>query len=338
MKHLVGLLAVAGLFVLNGCTPKTMVTRIAPAEIALPGIEKIGLLPFDGRDGAALNSSISEKLVDSERFTVLDRETLDLAQEEMARCSDGSMDCDEVADGETMHATALLSGEVIQASFQRDSRREKATCYRSNGNGKSTKYSCTKYFVSGKVHYIAKVKLVKVTTGAYLASKNLDCVRSDSNSSTEGRPPAIDGDRLLSQCRGQLADELFASIAPHTVREQVILPEDGSLPTLETGNLFAKKGQWSKATGYYTQALKLANTNQASLGPKTVGIANYAVALGKAMEGNFEDALAALDTAIGLQPKEEWIDFQIRVQQWQSDAETLTENAAAVEGEPLSMN
>ena len=49
----------------TGCAPKVVVTRLKPAEIAMPGVRRISIARIDGRDGEQLVGKINQGLFES---------------------------------------------------------------------------------------------------------------------------------------------------------------------------------------------------------------------------------------------------------------------------------
>jgi tetratricopeptide (TPR) repeat protein len=307
-----------------GCGTSITVTRLAPAEINLAGVKRIAITRIDGPDGESFSTMVSQRIMESKRYEVVERSEMDKIASEHRGALDAAFEQNQgVEIGKLLPAAALVAGTVNESKVDDKVNSKSDTCTRYL-SGKAVRYSCTRSTRSVKARFVANVRVFDTNTSKLLVSRRLLAERKKETSATDGDPDSVDGDGMLDQCRNDVADQFLKMIAPHPVQERVALVEDGALPELKQGNEYLKRGDPGTAVEFFARAVAKADSNP-SLKPEVKGRAHYSYGLGKAMTGDYDTALAELRIAQGLKPEKEWVDLEMRVRAWKKDADKVSE-------------
>lgn len=305
-----------------GCGSAITVTRLAPAEINLAGVKRVAITQIGGRDGDSLATMVSQRIVDSKRYELVERAEMDKIASEHRGALDAAFEQNQgVEIGKLLPAAAIISGSVSESKTDDHVTSSSSTCSRTM-NGKSFNYPCTRYKRTAKARFVANLRVFDTNTSRVLVQRRLQAERSNETSATDGDPDTIDGDAMLEACRNEVADKFLKMIAPYPVQEKVSLEEDGELPELKQGNEYLKRGDTATALEFYTKAVAKADAN-AGMKPDSKGRAHYSFGLGKAMIGDYETALTELRTAGTLKQEKGWTDLEMRVRVWKSDADKV---------------
>lgn len=305
-----------------GCGSAITVTRLAPAEVNLAGVKRVAITHIGGRDGDTLSTMVSQRIVDSKRYELVERAEMDKITAEHRGALDAAFEQNQgVEIGRLLPAAAIISGSVSESKAEEHINSRADKCSRSV-NGKSVSYSCTRYTRTMKARFVANLRVFDTNTSRVLVQRRLQADRTSETSSTDGDPDVIDGDSMLETCRNEVADKFLKMIAPYPVQERVSLEEDGELPELKQGNEYLKRGDASTALEFYTKAVAKADANP-SLKPDSKGRAHYSFGLGKAMIGDYTTALTELHTAGMLKQEKDWTDLEMRIRVWKSDADKV---------------
>jgi len=311
----------------TGCAPKVVVTRLKPAEIAMPGVRRISIARIDGRDGEQLVGKINQGLFESKRFEVLERAALDQILKEHGRGVDVLFESDGLELGKLLPASALVAGTVSKADYSERVDSKPGTCTKSVKSGdkmKSVEYACTRYERIGQASYVADLRVVDTNTGRLLATRTFRKDLTDTNRATDEQPDRIDGEGMLETCRREVATAFIRMIAPYPVDEPVQLAKDGKLPELLVGNGYARQGDWEKAKEHYARAVARVDADPV-LPPKSKGKAHYALGLALAFSGAYDDGILELEKAYNLHQTSAWMEMMGRVKRFKIEAEKLKE-------------
>jgi len=307
-----------------GCGTSITVTRLAPAEVNLAGIKRIAITKIEGPDGESFATMVSQRILDSKRYEVVERAEMDKIAAEHRGALDAAFEQNQgVEIGKLLPAAALVAGKVNEAKADDRVNSRSDTCTRYEA-GKLVRYPCTRYTRTAKARFVTNVRVFDTNTSKVLVTRRLVAERKKETTSTDGDPDNVDTDALLDQCRNEVADAFFKMIAPHPVQERVALQEDGALPELKQGNEYLKRSDPGTAVEFFARAVAKADANP-SLKPEVRGRAHYSYGLGKAMVGDYDVALAELHMAQTLKPEQSWMDLEMRVRTWKKDAEKVTE-------------
>jgi hypothetical protein len=323
----VGLLAGSVLSV--GCGTSITVTRLKPAEVHLAGIKRIAITRIDGRDGDTLATMITERLVESKRFEVVERAEMDKIAAEHRGALDAAFEQNQGVElGKLLPAAALVAGSVNESKTDENVREQRDTCvrYEDIGNKKQRKveYSCTHYTRTANALFTANMRVFDTNTGKILVTRRLTASDQKEETKTDAEPDPINRDAMLEACRAQVATNFMKLIAPYPVQEKVDLEKDSALPELEQGNEYMKRGDPNTATEFYARAVARADATP-GMKPDAKARAHYEYGLGKAMSGDYDTALAELRLAQTLKAEKDWIDLEIRVGMWKKDADKVNE-------------
>jgi len=308
-----------------GCAGSITVTRLAPAEVNLAGIKRIAITRIDGPDGDTFATLVSQRVLDSKRYELVERAEMDRIAAEHRGALDAAFEQNQgVEIGKLLPAAALVAGTVNESKADDRVNSKADTCTRYDARNKAVRYACTRYTRSAKARFVTNVRVFDTNTSKVLVSRRLVAERKKETTATDGDPDNVDTDALLDQCRNEVADTFLKMIAPHPVQERVALEEDGALPELKQGNDYLKRGDPGTAVEFFARAVAKADANP-SLKPDVKGRAHYSFGLGKAMTGDYDTALAELRAAQSLKPEQSWMDLEMRVRAWKKDADKVSE-------------
>ena len=282
----------------SACAPRVHLIRWKPAEVAMPNVSRVAVSHIDGNDGDPLGGLLSEGLVESNRFEVLDRTALDKIFAEQGLSADAAAQEGGAQLGKVLPASALITGRA-HATYHEHVSSYQRTCERVEGSGeyaRVVKYPCTEFTREGKLTYNANLRVLDTTTTRILVTRAFEKGRQARTSATDGEPRAIDRDGMITACRDATAAEFLHMVAPYKVQEVVELVEDGDLPELGTGNEYAKRGEWAKSLEFYGRAVARIDLDPKA-SPKTKGRAHYALGLALAFNGDYKSGIAQIEKA-----------------------------------------
>ena len=311
------------------CGTSITVTRLKPAEVNLAGIKRIAITRIDGRDGDTLATMITERLVESKRYEVVERSEMDKIAAEHRGALDAAFEQNQgVEIGKLLPAAALVAGSVNESKTDEKLREERTTCARTvdlgNNKTKVVRVPCTQYTRTATALFAANMRVFDTNTGKILVTRRLSQPDKKETTSTDTEPESIDRDAMLEACRAEVATAFMRLIAPYPVQEKVDLEKDSALPELAQGNEYLKRGDPNTATEFFARAVAKADSTPA-MKPDAKGRAHYEYGLGKALSGDFTTALAELRVAQTLKQEKDWMDLEMRVRQWKKDADKVTD-------------
>lgn len=303
------------------CATTVTVHRLKPAEVNLARFKKVAVGGVRGEQGADFAGRLTQAMLASGRFEVVDREHLDtILREQRLNLSDLADESAAPEVGKLIGSAALIFGSVGAHRYTETTDSSPGTCYK----GKS-KYTCTTYIRTGRATVSATFKVVDTSTGRVLAAKTLDCQDGASTSAVDTSPPEIgNAAEMLTGCRRSTVEQFMKVIAPYTVAVEVDLEEDGDLPELAQGNAYAKAGNWSQAITLYEQAISKADGNP-EIEPKTRARALYDLGVAYGYSGRFDDGITRIQQAYALHQDAGWMEEIRKIQDFQRDAEKLKE-------------
>jgi hypothetical protein len=282
----------------------------------------VAITRIDGHDGDSLATMVSQRIVDSKRYELVERSEMDKIAAEHRGALDAAFEQSQgVEIGKLLPAAAIISGSVSESKVDDRVTSSWSTCTR-HVNGKAVNYACARNKRTVKARFVANMRVFDTNTSRILVQRRLPAERTRETSATDGDPDTVDGDAMLEACRNEVADKFLKMIAPYPVQEKVSLEEDGDLPELKQGNEYLKRGDTATALEFYTRAVAKADANP-GMKADAKGRAHYSFALGKAMIGDYATALTELHTAGTLKQEKSWTDLEMRVRVWKSDADKV---------------
>ncbi len=317
------LAAAVALALLGAACGGTRVTvkRRVPAEIPLPSSHRLAIVGLQGEDADSLVGALTEALVSSGRFEVLERSRLDAAVSEIGLSAAGFTSDDSAKTfGELTGADAVITGAV------RPEYVERATSATEKCARDGRLVECVVHRRTAEARLTVELRVVATESGKVLAARSLDAGRQRSAKGDSPPPELAVRAPLLAECRAELVRSFVATIAPHEVSETVELESDDALPELATGNNYATIGNWRAAAEQYRAAVAKAET----LGDvERRAAARYDLGVALAFDGDFAAGLAELERAFAEDPAPLYRKMIERVRRFAADAERLRAQEAA---------
>ncbi len=302
-------------------TTQFSVTRRAPAEVNIPSGKVIAVTPLPGAGGEALSSELTQALLETKRFQVLERQHLDAAIAELKFSSQHVSDETAMSFGNMTGASTLVTGEVTKADYREDVSSSKDQCTTDDG----TLRECVRYTRTAVADLRVVLKVIETESGKLLAAKTLGAQQQRSAAGVDQEPPALNvQDDLLTACRTEVVTAFVRVVAPHDKQVMVALRTDDDLPELETGNNYAKIGNWSAAVDQYRSAV----AKSKALDPAQQAKALYNLGIGLGYSGAFDDGIAEVEHAYALDPDDLYREQAGVIRQFKEEAARL----AAQEG------
>mgnify|MGYP003872526795 FL=1 len=302
---------------LTGCAGATYVyiDTIKPPEINLPGIERIAVAEFNGPRGSGRQASykLTEKLIASGKYKVLEREKIRAILEEQGFALSGAVDeATAVEMGKLLGVDALIFGDVTAYNCEDEEGTRMVERWVGTGryrtvtrripftNKTFTRKEEIKEKKLVEEHYhirratvTVNFKVVSVKTGELLAVKSL--TRSDKKEIVDGKGTLPSREEMLSRLMDAVVDNFIRLIAPVPVK--VTRKLETGTPLLKEGATFAKNGLWDKARDIWEKEKERLPSPEVYY---NLGVAYEAM-------GNLEMAARMYDKAVSMNPKPEYI-------------------------------
>jgi len=221
----------------NGCAPSARIPITKPAEVNLKGVNKIVIGSLEGNSGKSFGDLLTNRLFESKKFEVLDRDNLGRVMSEHSLNASGAVDTSTAVElGKLIGASALIAGNVNLD-------------YKVN-NSKDNPYKDKKgnyhqrFVKEGTATINANLKVIDLQTGKIVATKAINAHDSDTVSEDNQWPSDPDRDAVASGAASKSLDVFMKMIAPYTDYVYVVFEET---PESEGGVNFAKNGLWKEA-------------------------------------------------------------------------------------------
>ena len=196
-----------------GCGTKAVyITVTRPAEVNLKDFDKIAVGEIKVNGSGVFSEELMQALFDSERFEVLDHESLKMSLSQndlvMSTLMEGGSE-EEIK--KIFGNIALISGNITGYEYD-----EHVTSKKSEHKDKETgKVTTTRtYYRTGTARVSASLRVMDLRTAKILAKKNFTKSKSDKKSRENSRPGRIDSLALLGACRAQIISSFMRVIAP----------------------------------------------------------------------------------------------------------------------------
>lgn len=296
---------------------RVTVPRMAPAEVDLKSYSRLAVGGIAGPGGNDVNALLTEALVATKHFDVLDRVSLaNLIHEQNLAVSGRVSDESAVSVGQLIGAAALVVGDVNDMTYTESVDQKYAQC---SNNGRV--YECQQYTRSAAAHCAVTLKVLATETGKVLAARAMEFTESRSETKDGEPPKAFKADKaMLDACNRQIAQRFAAVVAPHSVNVTVELLDDGDLPDLERGNNFAKTGNWQSALQAYQSAV--ASLTEETK-PAVQAKAYYDLGVAYSFSGDHDSGITQLERAYSLAPNDRTAQLLAQVKQFKTDDAAL---------------
>ncbi len=303
-------------------TVSVRVPVMKPAEINMAPYNSVAIGGMTGNGNGPISDSLEEALVNSQRFTVVDRQHMDKVLRELQLSSTDLADPNAAARlGKVVTAGAMIFGDV------QDSYREQP----SEQHFKDDKnVQHTWHVLRGEANVRANFKIVDVSTGKLIIAKTYEEKRDDTNRGFDKRPEPIDRDSLERQARQAVIDRFMKAIVPHQEYQYANFRKDSDIPQLEGGIGWAERGDWKQAQQTFNTAAQDAEKN---LKLKSDQIAKAYFDLGLAYEyaGDYDKAAAMINIAYQKSNDREMLNELDSIKRLQDDARRLAEQTGGAE-------
>jgi len=318
------LLIVPFLLMLVSCAGAPVVTfqTIKPPEINIGDVSKIAVAEFEGPEGSGELAAykLTEYLVQTNRFTVLEREKIDKILQEQGLSMTGVIDQNSAVEiGKLLGVDALIFGNVTAYKCEDEEGTRKVKKKVGTGKYKKVKrkniFTGKEYWAEEEImktvlvdeHYKIRkgvvsvnFKVVDVKTGKLLAVKSLTVNKE--YKSVEGRGNIPAREEVLNTLLSQVMEKFAGMIAPIKITVTRKL-EKGS-EYVNRGVDFAVNGLWDMAIKSWKEGLKVEPTNPAIY---------YNLGVAYEKMGDFISAGEMYKKAVELNPKKLYMEALKRV-------------------------
>jgi tetratricopeptide (TPR) repeat protein len=291
---------------------------LKPAEINMASYQSVAIGGMTGNANAAVSDSLEEALVNSQRFTVVDRQHMTQIMKELQLSSTDLADSRSAAKlGKVVTAGALIFGDTV-STFRETPNESK---YKGD-DAKKTEHTILS--MKGEVYVRATFKVVDVATGRLLVAKTYEERRDDTNSAIDKRPEPIDRRGLETAARQAVVARFMKAIVPHQEYMEANFQKDSDIPQLEGGIGYAQRGDWKQAQQTFNDAAQDAEKNM-KLKAKQVSKCYWNLGLSYEYAGDYDKADDMINKAYKLSNDVNMLTELDNVKRLQSDARRLAD-------------
>jgi len=315
MKNLVFSALAAGFLCACG-TAAVRVPVMRPAEINMAPYQSVAIGDMSGGGNRPMTDSLEEALVNTNRFTVVDRQHMSQLMRELRLSSSDLADPNAAAKlGKVVAAGALIFGDV-QSSYREQ---PDETRYKDDKGAYHTWYS-----LKGEAYVRSTFKIVDVSTGRLIVARTYEERADDVNRALDKRPQQIDRIALENAARRAVVERFMRAIVPHQEFLYAHFQKDGDIPQLEGGIGWAERGDWKKAQAAFNDAAQAAEKN---VKLKAAQVAKCYWNLGLAYEyaGDYDKGEAMVNKAYSLSNDRDMLAEIDNIHRLQADARKLAE-------------
>lgn len=310
------LLAIAALA--NSCTKAAYYQTYVPSAADVSGIERVAVADFDGLEqtGNIVALKLTEGIVAAGHFRVYERAELDRILQERDFNQSGVVDPTTVSDLKLLGVDALIFGTVdaynvdSQTGVERVNREVGTGRYREvqregeNGETETVKEEI-KETITIQRPYILKsgtmavtFRMANINTGEIVALRAETAHFKQREWSDESSRLPSKG-MILDQLSRDVSNQFLSQIHPSWISQRVLF-ENNDAPSTKVGISYAQSGLWDKAYDEMANAV-----DQTPDDART----HYNLALVADVLGRYEDAEAAIERAIQIDPSRKYMAF-----------------------------
>ena len=315
MKNLVFSALAAGFLCACG-TVAVRVPVMRPAEINMAPYQSVAIGDMSGGGNRPMTDSLEEALVNTNRFTVVDRQHISQLMRELRLSSSDLADPNAAAKlGKVVAAGALIFGDV-QTSYREQ---PDETRYKDDKGAYHIWYS-----LKGEAYVRSTFKIVDVSTGRLIVARTYEERADDVNRALDKRPQQIDRIALENAARRAVVERFMRAIVPHQEFLYAHFQKDGDIPQLEGGIGWAERGDWKKAQAAFNDAAQAAEKN---VKLKAAQVAKCYWNLGLAYEyaGDYDKGEGMVNKAYSLSNDRDMLAEIDNIHRLQADARKLAE-------------
>lgn len=237
---------------LSACsTQKVSIPVERAAEIDLGGIRNIAVRNFQGEHGRDISELLTQELISSGEFEVIDRQHVDqLINEYNLADMDGLIDRESAVElGNLIGVAALVYGRVAVHNYDEEP---------ILSNQKKNIITGEEYIENirrGRARVEVAFNVLNLETGQILSSKRIgtSIPHETSSRGANSYPPEIDIASLMSLTRNAVVQEFMKSIATHEETIPVRLLTDDDIPEFDTAIALIKIQEWYEALEIFEQ-------------------------------------------------------------------------------------
>jgi tetratricopeptide (TPR) repeat protein len=270
----------AALFVVMGCgTTRIQVPTLRPAEINTGGFKRIVVAGFKNttalsNEGDQLEYALSRRLVESGRFTVLDK----LLFENQLK-----------AGVNAQNDVIVLSGVVNEYTYNEGITESKPY---TNKEGKTF----VDYQRNGSLRLGVSFQVSRASDAKILGARSVGREINGNTRSTNAKPAPLNVSGMVADAREQIAAAFLKKIIPFEEMIGVDFYSEKTIPELDDGIAAAQRGDWETAVNTFGRA------TDKYAGQKQAHVAWYNLALAYQCVYRFTEAEQAFDRALQLDP------------------------------------
>jgi tetratricopeptide (TPR) repeat protein len=271
--------ALVALCCLWGCsTTRIQVPVLRPAEINTGGFKRAVVLGFKNttvlsNEGDQLEFTLARRLVETNRFTVIDKALFDQSMRSQAT---------------TTNDVLVISGVVNEYSYTENIVESKP--YQRDGK------TFVDYRRNGAVRLGVSFQVSRTSNAQILGGRALLQEIPGSSTATNGQPPPLVVASMVAEARERLVAAFLKKIVPYEEIVGVDFYSEKTIPELDYGITAAQQGDWDTALQTFGMATDKYTTN------KQVHVAWYNLALALQCVARFAEAEQAFLRAIRLDP------------------------------------
>jgi tetratricopeptide (TPR) repeat protein len=300
------LLAALALF--GACaSQQTFTVRVMkPAPLDLGRYRLVAVDRFDGDGSEDLTNELTTALQGARNpltgrsdFEVLDRREVDRLLDDLRRRRTGASDREtaELLD-RWKNADVVIRGRIEEHRVTDEIARHDPV-ERAKGQPVKEERRVT-YVRTARARVAVGLEVVTADKEHPVDRVEFDECVEHSTTALNAEPPPIDHASLLATARQRVVNRYLDRMLPHEETVAVHLQIDGDLPELQTGNGFARTGDWEEAARSYEAGLARAEGDLADARWKAL----YNLGVAQMYASRFEPARRALKEAYALEQKE----------------------------------
>jgi len=294
------------LIAVTGCsTVKVPIEVVHPAEINMKAYDQIAISDINGNLGDSFADNLKQKLVESERFKVIDRTRMREILKELKMSQSDLTDPRKRAKlGKLMSASALITGSA-KGNYREGTFQKNTKCF---DLLTQSLYDCIKYTREGIYTTAGGIDIIDVQTGELLRSKALNAKRKETNTAKNGIPEMIDKDALIAVAMNENVDMIVRAITPWKQTINAPFTKVKKIPELERGINRARLGKIDEALEIFEAACKKAEMNT-ELKPKEISEALWDLGLALEYTEQFDKARDVFEKGYEYYPDKPLIDI-----------------------------
>jgi curli biogenesis system outer membrane secretion channel CsgG len=291
-----------------------------PAEINMAPYNSVAIGGMTGNANRQMTDALEEALMNTQRFTVVDRQHMDKVLKELQLSSTDLADPNAAAKlGKVVTAGALIFGDVGDQYREQPSESH----YKDDKNVQHTWHQ-----IKGEVNVRATFKIVDVSTGRLIIAKTYEEHREDTNRGLDRRADPIDRNSLERQARSAVIDRFMKAIVPHQEYQYASFQKDGDIPALEGGIGWAERGDWKKAQDAFNTAAQDSEKN-VKLKANQIAKCYWNLGLSYEYAGDYDKADQMINKAYSLSNDKDMLNELDNIKRLQADAARLAEQSSS---------